>query len=297
VLAQIESRAPPPRRIPEPGDPLASSGGVDGAWAKSYITTRDVNIRRELIREITLRAPTEMGPIDAEPLLDQAIAGPNPVLRRTALEACLRFASTPSMVNALLESVNELGRSPQELNLLEVTTGRPAPNPRLDADEWSSQAQAALTRSLIERLAERSRWAHAERLSGELAEAHALSSLRRRSEALVAADTAAAVAERADAWTRLAGAPLWGARLDRVRTAWFGIATTEPQQALAQLDAARTVLFEMTMDTQPQLEQRLLNHDDSFRQAVGRVTHLFDQIALTEDSIATLWTLRAGLEP
>lgn len=123
----------------------------DGEWALQYLTgARGSASRRALLNQF----PSEtdrIGPADADTLAGAACFGGSNETRVHAQRIVVRHATSPAIVNALLEVAPRMPRQPRVSAMIEDVTGRPLPSE--DDPEWRVAVRRSLVEALLELLA------------------------------------------------------------------------------------------------------------------------------------------------
>ncbi len=108
-----------------------------------------------------------LGPVDAEVLVGEALAGSPADIRAPASDAVRHFSESPTVINAVIERLPRLQRTAAASSLIETLTQRQLPSIR-DPD-WPIVARRILTERLLEAIAPETPFAVVDRLATLLA--------------------------------------------------------------------------------------------------------------------------------
>ncbi|QOJ01428.1 MAG: hypothetical protein HRU70_13395 [Phycisphaeraceae bacterium] len=132
------------------GVPARAGGADDGAWAVRYVSAANaLQARLDLIREA--QGSGSIGATDAEVLVGEAIRGSPVAVRSAARDAVRRLASSPAVVNGLLEAAPTMPITSENSALVEYVVGAAVPGPRDPG--WRAGVRARLVERLIELVA------------------------------------------------------------------------------------------------------------------------------------------------
>lgn len=259
----------------------------------------------EAIDRLGQRMASNLGPSDAETLLELSIRGGPRSVRERATLVVQRYAASPAMVNALLERADDLPATQQMRDLVEIVTARPVPRDD-DSGAWRLDARRALLETLIEAIASGGRGAIVASCEDEFGVAYTMAMGDSISD-----DGSWAPMSPADA-ARALGASLrreiersGGARASALRPGLI------EQRRLERNAHARTSLQAFLVEQRSiceslgvlvALDQRGVSGEvarilESLEQELQSADHVLDQIGATEATIARLWLLREGVTP
>ncbi|MEL7473741.1 MAG: hypothetical protein AAGK04_10530 [Planctomycetota bacterium] len=142
----------------------------DGDWALSYLSAeRDTPRRQRLIQQLGRRR--NLGSVDAEVLVAEAVRGSPRKVRQDAAELVVRFIDSPAVVNAFLEELPLMPATRVNADLIARVTLTPRMSPR--RAQWRLEARRALVERLLEQLAGAGAWSSIDGASRRLARVYA----------------------------------------------------------------------------------------------------------------------------
>jgi len=302
AAALQQLRQPPRSEI----DPLASRSGADGDWALRFDQAgTDAEARVSLLDVLARRGGAEIGPVDAEVLVDAAIKSSPRTVQDRARETLRAFLHAPAVLNALLERLPDMPRYDEMITIIELATATPISHDRRDGS-WRGEAHRALLVSLVDALARDSAWGAADDLLLDLADAYQLMVSPVGSSSGPGAASAPGESARLLRlrWLREAEragpAGLAGLSTDiieRRRTARLELATTPIQAFLAEQLAACETLALLTSSERAGVGADVASILGALGGEQGRATHIAAQLAACEEAIARLWLIREGMGP
>ncbi len=296
--AAIETRRP--NRVSDTA-PLSTRAGPDGLWALRFDEAdSDADERISLLNALGDRGG-EIGPVDAEVLVETAVNAAPRLVEQRARETLRGFLDTPAVLNALLEQVVEMPRSVDMIDIIELATATPISRDTRDG-AWRAQAHRALVATLIGMLAHDSRWGGVDDLLHELADAYQLGATAVPVSAGESGAPAEAVRLLRMRWRReahragpagLAGLDADG--IERRRVARLELATTPIQAFLGEQLAACETLALLTSSERAGVGPEVAGVLGTLDERLDQAGHIAEQIASCEEAIARLWLIREGL--
>ena len=242
----------------------------------------------------------QIGPMSAEVLVGEALRGSTRPTRDAARAAVIALAHNASVVNALLEELPSIRPSRVSAELIESATGTSLPDP--DSADWMLVARRHLVERLLQLVASESELRAIDQLSDLLGgsyEARLAGTAASGGSARMAPEAAALLLrseleQRARALFAPAQLSSGLAEIEADRTTRLSIADGPPQRFLAQQLAAVALFGQIVAAEQPSRAaevRRELTALDATRQ---RATHVLEQIAAAERTMARLWAIRLG---
>lgn len=294
--ASLAAALTPPQQG-TPRDPSLS----DGAFAERYLGARsNAKAKRDLLAQIDVPGQV-FGPIDAEVIVLEAVAGQGD-LSSLAQAIVRRHATDPNIVNALLERLPRLAKTPQSSSLIEGVTGQKLPPPK-DAS-WDIAARRALVEAAIDRVASMGENASIDRLTARIALAYrdmaSTTPLPERGapDPGQASDAASEVFRtlrwRADRTTPVPPLIIGLDRIDRIRQARLAQARGPLQVFAAEQMGVLEVLVYATQAEHPAYADRLRDLLGDVAAQRRRADHIIDQLIETEAAITRVWLIRLG---
>ncbi len=136
----------------DPGALTAPAVSPDGLLAAKLALARRITPSPEMVAAMltAMRTARELGPADADMVVETALASAHNDLRRTARRVVLEQADNPAVVYALLEVLTKAPRQPSVSALANRVAMRELPS--VDEEEWGPAARAALVARLVELL-------------------------------------------------------------------------------------------------------------------------------------------------
>jgi hypothetical protein len=280
---------------------------TDGGWAEKYLAAGQKNrVKREMLEQLS-GASGDLGPVDAEVVAREATLGTVAELRTPSQEIVRRLGDSPPMINALLELLPRMPRTPVNSALIAGVCQRSLPGVK-DSD-WPSQARRILVEKYLEAIASESPMAKVDRLAAVIA-------LSYRSMAAPAPltadqrtpkDTPAAAASAAQVWQKWRGAadaivpttppPIPLDQIDRRRSGRISQARGMVQAFSAEQSSLCEVMAYVINAEQPsradQIRTILDRLADDRRHAAG----ILEQINAAERAAVQLWLVRFQEDP
>lgn len=295
--------------VAPPSAPAGPPDAGDGAWAERYLAARrNVPLRLEQLGRLAGRGRA-IGPVDAEVLVNEALAGSPNEVRTRAVDLVRTLADSPAIVNAVLETLPRTPRQVPAGQLIAYVCQRRLPMVRDPA--WSAAARRALVERLLELRAAEGEHGAIDRLSvlmasayRELASDAPLSEAQRNEASQPPADqSAAAVRARwRDAAGRLPPIPrapsTWGLdALDRRHAGRVSVARGQVQAFVAeQLGGVEALAFLVAAE-QPAHADEIRSILDELEAERRAARHVFEQVAALERAATLLWRVRFGEPP
>ncbi|MEX2219098.1 MAG: hypothetical protein WD749_10105 [Phycisphaerales bacterium] len=280
---------------------------TDGGWGEKYLAARqNARARRELLDQ--LRAVTYyLGPVEAEIVLGEAASAAATEVRSAALELVRQFATSPAMINAMLERLPRLPRTAASATLIESVALRPLPP--LRDPQWALVARRHLVERLLEVEAEESPLARADRLANVLAVCY-------RALASPAPLTEAERLESAQPAAHLSAGRVWASwrasadrvvplgpsrvRLDDVerrRAGRLGLARGLVQAFAAEQASLCELMGYVIGAEKPGRTEDVRSILARLAEDRRRATSILDQLRAAERAMAQLWLIRLGPQP
>jgi hypothetical protein len=164
----IEIAKGPPPPAAKPGLPGAEAAAADGGWAEKYLAARqNAKLRKDLLDQLKPIVGDELGPVDAEVIMGEAIYGTPDSIRVAANDLVRKHATEATMINAALDRLPKLPRTAQISGLIEFLCAKQLPPVR--DPSWLIAARRALIERLVEAKAAEGPMARADRLAAVLA--------------------------------------------------------------------------------------------------------------------------------
>lgn len=278
----------------------------DANWAERYLTAgANIEKRLELLNELRSNARSNLGAVDAEVLVSEAIRGSGRGVRESARDLVDLYGSSPNVVNALIE---EAPRIPPVLTMAELIVSVTAsPLPDRNSPGWRAAVRRALVERLLQLLAAEGDTANIDLLASLLDDAYMERALLTRA-APHSGDAVTPPAERSAGllrarWTRIAErsipSPSLSLSLDEIerRRAGRGALASGLVQrfVVEQMALTETMAFVVAAERPGSIRsvQRVL---DRVEGQLQRATHVFQQVALVERAMLDLWGIRLGLD-
>ncbi len=276
----------------------------DGAWAEKYLAARqNLKVRRDLMEQLTSGGgPYALGAVDAEVLVGEALTGSPAEFRAQALEAVKRYSEGPAIVNAVLERLPRMQRTPTATSLIEYLTQRQLP-PARDPD-WPIVARRVLVERLLEAIAAESSTARVDRLATllavsyrSMASAAPLSPDQRAIKSQPPAERSAAMAWQrwrmsADAIVPTAPPPIPLDQIDRRRNGRLSQAHGMVQAFAAEEASICEVVAYIVNAEQPAKADQVKLVLSQLGEDRRRATSVLHQINVSERAMTQLWLLR-----
>ena len=275
---------------------------TDGGWGEKYLAARqNAKVRKEMLDQL-LTTAGDLGSVDAEIVVNEAMFGSPADVRGAAVEAIKHFSFSPAVLNGLLEKLPRMPRTTANAALIEYLCQRQLP--ALKAPEWPIEARRLLVERLLEAIAAESPRAVIDRLAGLMSASYKSMS----APAPLAADQRAAMILPPTGATT---GQLW----QRWRTASESVVpTTPPPYSLDQIERRRAgrlsqargmvqafaadqaslceLMAYVVNAEQParsdQIKLTLSNLSEERRRATG----IIDQIRAAERAMTQLWLIR-----
>lgn len=178
--ADLDDAADLLRTLDAPIDAVLSADGVPdlsgllrpsgGTWAEEYISAGS-HIERRLELLSIAGGRTQLGPMDAEVIVAEALRGSPLRVREAASLIVESEAGSAVVVNAMLEALPILPKTTRNGLLIERVAG--APLPGMGDPYWEREARRALVERLLELIAGRGGYARLDALSELLDDAYA----------------------------------------------------------------------------------------------------------------------------
>jgi hypothetical protein len=288
---------PAPRPLPDPGG--------DGGWAERYLAAKDApTVRMQLLNEMNA-LPGNVGPLQAEVLVQEALRG-NPVqVRRLASEIVQRQLRNAAVVNALLEQLPMMPWTMENAALVSRLGFGTLP----PADDPSRRvvARRLLVERLLELLASEGDAGRIDRLSQDLSESYLARSSTTPPTTEAASPSAdpppahLAAAQARARWRRIAEGlvavgrePFTLEEIDRRLASRLRLARGPVQTfAAEQLAACELMAFALSAE-RPDLAGRVSEVLSWLAAERRGADHILTQIRATERAVLDLWILRMG---
>ncbi len=291
------------------GAPLTDPNAGDGGWAERYLAARrNLPLRLDQLTRLSGRAGV-IGPVDAEILAGEALAGSPVEIRTRASELVRAFAHSPAMVNALLEALPRAPRIIQNGALIAYIGQRRLPPVRDPA--WPAEARRALVETLLEVTAAEGELAAIDRLSHVfavswrgLASESSLTPAQRSEPAQPPAHVSAAAvrarwretAGKAGPVLRSAGGPDL-AEIDRRHAGRVGLAFGLVQAFAAEHVGVCDLMAYVVAAEQPARTDRARAILAELAERRRTARHIFEQLNAAERAAVQLWLARAPEAP
>lgn len=138
----------------------------DGAWGEKYLAAKNNSkVKREMLEQVAASVQ-ELGPVDAEIIVREAVLGSPLELRMQAQAVVRQYSTNASVINALLEQLPRIQRMGTNAALIEVVCQKQLPG--LRDPSWPIAARRALVERLLEAVAEESPMARVDRVVGQI---------------------------------------------------------------------------------------------------------------------------------
>ncbi len=305
-----------------PGAPEGDGAGADGGWAERYLAVRrNIPLRLEMLTRLAGRTGS-IGPVDAEVLATEALAGSPAEVRIRAADLVRGFAGSPAMVNALLEALPRAPRVVQNAALLGYVGQRQLPPVRDPA--YPAEARRALVETLLVLTAAQGDLSAIDQLSrllavsyrGQSSETILTSAQRAEADPPAAHISAGAVRDRWHAAAAKAGPGLrsaaaqgspaapargWGshdlAEIGRRHAGLAGLARGLVQAFAAEQVGACELMALVVAVEQPARIDRVREAMAGLAQSRRAARHILEQINTAERAAVQLWLARAPETP
>lgn len=305
-----------------PGAPEGEGAGTDGGWAEGYLALRrNIPLRLEMLTRLARRTGS-IGPVDAEVLATEALAGSPAEVRTRAADLVRGFAGSPAMVNALLEALPRAPRVIQNAALLGYVGQRQLPPVRDPA--YPAEARRALVETLLVLTAAQGDLSAIDQLShllaasyrGQSSETILTAAQRAEADPPAAHISAAAVRDRWHAAATKAGPGLrsaavqgsqaassrgWGshdlAEIGRRHAGLAGLARGLVQAFAAEQVGACELMALVVAVEQPAQIDRVREAMAGLAQSRRSARHILEQINAAERAAVQLWLARAPETP
>jgi hypothetical protein len=282
-------------------DPLGAEN--DTHWAVRYRNAGSSTDERlaELDR-LGKQMTSRIGPADAEVLLAEALRGTPRAVRERAQAVTAKFVSSPAMLNAMLEQVDDLPGSEHVMNLVQLMTASPVDRGAPDGS-WRVAARRALLASLTEAIARESATGRVDEMRTEIEHAYTMALGYSESEghegvgmsleeaALARAASLQREARRTGAST---GLPIRTDEIDADLRSREAIAETPIQRFVARQTALCESLALLMLSERRELAPEIRRMLDDLRDQLRETTHVLDQVGVVELTMARLWLLFEG---
>ncbi|MBX3322668.1 MAG: hypothetical protein KF757_06725 [Phycisphaeraceae bacterium] len=271
-------------------------------WAVRYLAAgTHIEQRIELLRQLRGASRGSIGSVDAEVLVKEAVRGNVRSIRDTAREVVLTFGASPAIINALLEEAPRLAPTRATNDLVTALTYSPLPDP--NSPTWRPTVRRVLVERLIELTVGQSPIAILDDLALLLEEAYQHQSPTRTTSSgdqikVSASQSARALRER---WVRLAERSIPPLTLtnsletiERTRMGRLTLVRGPVQEFhVEQLALIGTMAYVIACERPGALGaiESVLREFESVRRSS---THIVEQIAAGERTIAALWQIRYG---
>ncbi|MCB9840023.1 MAG: hypothetical protein H6809_00035 [Phycisphaeraceae bacterium] len=278
-----------------------SDGSGDGVWAEQYLLAgRSIPIRIDLLTQAASRFTIDIGPVDAEVLVREAVRGSPPPVAQAAYDIVMRMNGSPWITNALLEELPTIPKTRRNTRLISALTGARLPQGRDDA--WDAAARGAVVSRLLEILAADSDFRVFDDLSNLLAWSVMVRSDRATGppapgNAIDEPELAVSVLRLR--WSRQAQAQLappgLGLTMDEVerrRASRLELAEGPVQLYAAEQLAATEMMALVVAAEQPDRTSLVRGVLDDLSRARQRARHIAEQIAAGEEAAVRLWGIR-----
>lgn len=278
----------------------------DGNWGERYLLQNmNIDKRLELLAELASSSRAQLGPVDAEVLVGEAIRGTPRAIRESARPIVETFGSSPAVVNALLEEAPRLPPIQTVSDLIVSITVSPLPD--RNSPSWRAAVRRALVQRMLELLAADGEDADIDQIAALFDDAYREQTLIAR-VASASGEVTTPPAERSAAllrarWTRLgerlipSSAFGWTLEdIERRRAGRASLARGIVQRFLVEQTALAETMGYVVAAERPGMGASVRQVLDELDAAMQRSTHVFHQIALVERAMVDLWQMRLGLD-
>jgi hypothetical protein len=290
--------APTRRAYLRPGQAI----GMDGQWTAEYGDIgRSNEDRLQSLRTLRANAGTDLGPIDAETLVREAIRGSTMDIRSLAMAIIAEQLSTgPNVAMELLDQFADARPTEPLSDTIQRLSGRELPPAR--SPQWISAARLALVDHVLD-LRDGAR-RELDQSAAALTDSYTrrLAAIQREPSALVAPDDPAEAAQLlAQAWLERAGVTLASnpvpadvGGIQQRLAIRLKLAEGPIQRFVAHQLGILDLLAYITVAEQPALREPVLSllHDSARRRMA--MHDILEQSLDVERTIASLWKLRIG---
>ncbi len=289
-------------------DGLFAYGGDEHRWAVAYLQVgRRIDARVALLEELS-RAPHNLGWIEADIVVAEALRGDSPRVRIAAGELVERVVGQPRVVNAFLEVLPDAPLTRRNAELIEMAAGEMLPRP--DDPSFMFDARRAIVQRLLQMASEEREGVAFDRLSGVIAEAYAEISVIDDPEDAVSLGEKPNPMDGAELlhhyWLSLAGrAPssalvsvpggLTPGSIDARMNARLNLADGPVQAFLAYQIAICEAMALVVSAERPGVAPEVAAVLEQFEEDRRSAGHVLEQVAACERAIARLWRIRLDL--
>ena len=270
-------------------DPVLDS--TSGAWGMAFLAAeRDLN---EQVRMLD-NTPSQLDLLDARVLVEAAYRGSNGSIRRVAVEVVRQKGYQPAIINAVLEALPMMPRTPFISSLVSDLTS--TPQVAVADSNWQLKLRVALVERMNEMLGNQAQGPLIDETAGELARTYAV-----RSGAPRPADQADPLVEcgrHLDQWRERAQG-LGGVEtastindIEAMLARRLGLARSSLQRLVAHQRAIAELMVTVISGELPGRADRASQALQAAERETDSADHIFHQVARLEGLMVELWQIR-----